>query len=330
MAPMNTNSQASTPLFPEIAPYTIEMLPVTHGHTLRVAQFGNPAGIPVIVLHGGPGSGFGEKSPRRFDPELYHIIIFDQRGAGESTPSNSLEANTTQHLVEDIEAIRNHLNIASWMVYGTSWGSTLALAYAQTYPEKVRALVIGGIFLGTQDELGWFNNPLGLPRLRWPEFSALQSLFPDNLTGPALDQAIYAALTGPDADLAHKAAVAFALYESMACFPDPDRNAALEYINSDPHIVAHIAIELHYFVNYCFLEEGQLLANCHRIAHISTHIVQGELDFVCPPVMAQKLHAALPQSTLTMVPMAGHFTGDALESARTAATSAMARHLSTK
>lgn len=323
MAPMNEK----TGLFPEITPFKTEMLPVTDGHTLRIAQFGNPSGIPVIILHGGPGSGFGDKSPRRCDPTLYHIICFDQRGAGESTPSCSLEANTTQHLVEDIEAIRTHLNLDTWMVYGTSWGSTLALAYAQTYPEKVRALVVGGVFLGSEDELSWFNNPLGLPRLRWEEFSALQNLFPEKPTGSALDKAVYAAVTGNDSELAHKAAVAFALYESMACFPDPNREAAMDYINSDPHIVAHIAIELHYFVNRCFLQEGQLLTNCTRIARIPTHIVQGALDFVCPPVMAHKLHAALPQSRLTVVPMAGHFTGEALESARCAATTAMAHHL---
>jgi proline iminopeptidase len=322
---MNTQS----PLFPEITPYATEMLPVTDGHTLRVARFGNPSGIPVIALHGGPGSGFSDKSPRRFDPTLYHIICFDQRGAGESTPSRSLDANTTWHLVEDIEAIRTHLNIETWMVYGTSWGSTLALAYAQTYPDVVRALVIGGIFLGSEEELAWFNNPLGLPRLRWPEFSALQNLF-GGLTGPELDKAIYAALIGTDAALAHKAAVAFALYESMACFPDPDRDAAMEYINADPHIVAHIAIELHYFVNMCFLKSDQLMTNLSRIAHIPTHIVQGALDFVCPPITAEKLHTALPNSQFTLVPMAGHFTGNALESARTTATTAMAHRLLAK
>jgi proline iminopeptidase len=314
-------------LFPEIAPFATHNVPVGDGHTLYVAQFGNPHGIPVVVLHGGPGSGFGEKAPRRFDPLKYHIICFDQRGAGRSTPSGSLVANTTAHLVADVEILRTYFNIESWAVYGTSWGSTLALAYAQTHTDRVRALTLGGIFLGSKDELDWFNLPEGLARFRWIEYQTVLAMLPSGaLNHHTLDAAALAIIQGNNPTLAQQVASAYAVFESSACVLAPDlqtiRTEAAAQDNT-----GHISIELHYFVNQCFLSPGQLLENCTRISHIPTYIVQGALDLVCPPATAHNLHAALPNSILTMVPLGSHTGGDDLEAARVAATTAMAQTL---
>ncbi|RYG58071.1 MAG: alpha/beta fold hydrolase, partial [Alphaproteobacteria bacterium] len=154
------------PLFPATDAFATHMLPVGQGHTLYIEQSGNPSGIPVIVLHGGPGSGFSPTTHRRFNPAVYHIVCFDQRGAGKSTPSGSFDANITPYLVQDVAAVLAHLGIAQAVLYGTSWGSTLALAFAQANPEKVLGMVLGGIFLGTQEELEWVNLPTGMARLR--------------------------------------------------------------------------------------------------------------------------------------------------------------------
>ena len=318
-------------LFPEITPFATHMLPVDGGHTLYVEQSGNPAGLPVIVLHGGPGTGCNEKHRRRFNPALYHIICFDQRGAGRSTPFGQLAANTTAHLVRDIETIRTNLGIEEWVVYGTSWGSTLALTYAQTEPQSVLGIITGGVFMGSEHEIAWFNTPSGLPRFRPTQFAAIQAIVQEvvstPLSGNALDKALLNIFTGPDATLARRAAEAFVFYESSACDPNPNLELLRIDVATDEHLVTHAAIELHYFAHHCFLTPGQLMDNLPRIAHLPMYIVQGELDFVCPPATAIALHQALPGSQLTLVPMSGHRSDDGLEAARVAATNAMAQRL---
>lgn len=317
-----------SPLFPELAPFTTYMLPVDNGHSLYIERSGNPAGLPVIVLHGGPGSGTSDKARRRFDPAIYHIIAFDQRGAGKSTPAGSLTANTTAHLIRDIETIRTDLGIEQWVVYGTSWGCTLALAYAQTEPQAVMGLIVGGVFLSAKDEYDWFNLPGGLPRFRWKEYQAVLEVIPEAaLAHIPLDLAFLQIITGPNVTLARRAAEAFAVYESSACFPEYDLAAIYEYTAADEFLIGHIAIELHYFTNHCFLTPHQLLDGCPRIAHIPTLILQGGLDLVCPPATAHQLHAALPQSELTIVASSGHVANDQMEAARIAATNAMAAKL---
>lgn len=318
----------SSPLFPEITPFATHMLPVDNGHTLYVEESGNPSGLPVLVLHGGPGSGCNDKSRRRFDPSLYQIICFDQRGAGRSTPFGKLEANTTPDLVADIETLRKYLNLETMVLYGTSWGSTLALAYAQAHAERVIGLVIGGIFLGTAGEAEWFSNPSGLPLFRWPQYQAIQSLFAEPVTGTAFFNNLLALLTGADETLARRAAEAFLMYEGAACDPNPDLKLLMDDMAADEHLTTHAAIEVHYFAHHCFLTQNQLIQGCSKILDIPTHILQGELDLVCPPAMAQALHAALPNSKLTLVPMCGHRANDAMEAARCEATTAMAKKLS--
>lgn len=322
---MNENP---SPLFPEIHPFSINQLPVDNGHKLYVEQSGNPSGIPVIVLHGGPGTGCNEKSRRRFNPAIYRIICADQRGAGRSTPTGHLLANTTEDLIADIETIRNMLGITQWVLYGTSWGSTLALAYAQAYPEMVLGMVIGGIFLGTEDEINWLSRPTGLPRFRWREYQAVLASLPAGvLARNTFEGAIFEVVSGPDVALARRVAGAYALYEGSANVPEPDHNLIRAGISADANLVSHIGIELYYFANRFFLQPNEIFSRIRRIAHIPMYILQGELDMVCPPAMAHQLHALLPNSRLTLVPSSGHMANEAMEKARIEATNAMAARL---
>ncbi|RYG57849.1 MAG: alpha/beta fold hydrolase, partial [Alphaproteobacteria bacterium] len=266
------------PLFPATDAFATHMLPVGQGHTLYIEQSGNPSGIPVIVLHGGPGSGFSPTTSRRFNPAVYHIVCFDQRGAGKSTPSGSFDANITPYLVQDIAAVLTHLGIAQAVLYGTSWGSTLALAFAQANPEKVLGMVLGGIFLGTQEELEWVNLPTGMARLRWPQYQQLLSVFPGGkIPENGLENGLLDIIQGGDDATAKQAARAYATYECSGFFPEPDMEAIRTFVDADEHIVAHISIELYYFANRCFLQYNQLLKGCAAIAHIPAIIVQGGL-----------------------------------------------------
>ncbi len=317
------------PLYPASTAFATHMLPVSGGHILYIEQYGNPTGIPVIVLHGGPGSGFSPTTHCRFNPATYHIVCFDQRGAGRSTPSGSLDANITAYLVEDVLAIMAHLHIEKAALYGTSWGSTLALAFAQAYPAKVLGMVLGGIFLGTQEELEWVNLPTGMARLRWPQYQQLLSVFPaGKLPENGLERGLLDLIQSGDEATAIRAARAYAMYECSGFFPEPDMEAIRTFVEADEHITAHIGIELYYFANRCFLQYNQLLKGCAAIAHIPAIIVQGGLDFVCPPSTAHKLHAALPNSSLVIVPSAGHMANDAMEEARIEAIATMATRLS--
>ncbi|QRY80047.1 prolyl aminopeptidase [Pseudomonas sp. PDNC002] len=294
-------------LYPEIKPYARHELAVEEPHVLYVDESGMPDGLPVLFIHGGPGSGCDAMSRRFFDPNIYRIVTFDQRGCGRSTPYASLENNTTWHLVQDIERIREHLGIDKWVLFGGSWGSTLSLAYAQTHPERVLALIVRGIFLCRPQEIRWFYQE-GASRL-FPDY------WEDYLAPIPADEhddllhAFHRRLTGPDQIAQMHAARAWSTWEGRTATLRP--NPAVVERFSDPHRSLSIArIENHYFVNDGFLEPDQLLRDMHKIAHLPGVIVHGRYDVVCPLDNAWALHKAWPNSELQIVRDAGHVAGE--------------------
>jgi proline iminopeptidase len=292
------------PLYPSIEPYETGFLEVGSGHRIYWEQSGNPNGKPVVFLHGGPGGGSDPKYRRYHDPEAYRIVVFDQRGCGKSEPYASLVDNTTWHLVADIEALRTHLGIETWQVFGGSWGSTLALAYAQNHPERVTELVLRGIFMLRRSELEWFYQ------------SGADQLFPDawehylepipEVERGDLMSAYYRRLTSDDPNVRRAAARAWSIWEGSTSYLVQD----LDHIartGEDDFAVAFARIECHYFVHGGFFEtDGQLLQNVDRIRHIPAVIVQGRYDVVCPMRSAWDLHRAWPEADLRVVPTAGH------------------------
>ncbi|WP_425046879.1 prolyl aminopeptidase [Primorskyibacter sp. S87] len=289
-------------LYPPVDPFDQRMVDVGQGHRIYVEQCGNPDGVPVIVLHGGPGGGCSPAMRRYFDPRVYRVVLFDQRGCGRSRPHASVEDNTTWHLVADIEVIRRQLGIDSWMVFGGSWGATLALVYAQTHPERVRHLILRGVFLMTQSELDWFYG--GGAGKFWPEtWSNFASLVPPNERDDLI-RAYNKRLFSGDLAEEIKFGRAWSAWEN-----------ALASIHSNgstgdspgEYARAFARLENHYFINGGFLEfDGQILANMGRISHIPGIIVQGRYDMICPPTSAWKLSELWPMSELKMVRGAGH------------------------
>jgi len=292
------------PFFPEIEPYRTFRLKVSDLHELYVEECGNPKGQPVVFLHGGPGAGLSKYHRRFFDPAHYRIVLFDQRGAGQSTPHAELRENTTWDLVEDIEKIRKNLDIKKWMVFGGSWGSTLALAYAQTYPEMVTSLVLRGIFLCRPEELNWFYQKgcdLIFPDL-WEDY-----VRPIPVSERAdMIKAYYQRLTSPDEKTRVEAARAWSGWEgsTIKLIPDPK---TIETFSEDKMSTAIARIECHYFMNNSFFtEEDQLVKNVAKIRSIPTVIVHGRYDVVCPAKNAWDLHLAWPEAKLEIIGDAGH------------------------
>ncbi|MEP1353870.1 MAG: prolyl aminopeptidase [Tateyamaria sp.] len=289
-------------LYPPIDPYDQQMLDVGQGHRIYVEQCGNPSGIPVVVLHGGPGGGCSPTMRRYFDPERYRVILFDQRGCGRSRPHASVTNNTTWHLVDDIEMIRRTLDIDAWIVFGGSWGATLALIYAQSHPARVRNIVLRGVFLMTQRELDWFYGG-GAGRF-WPEvWSRFETLVPEDERGDLI-AAYHRRLFSGDMAIETRFARAWSSWEN-----------ALASIHSTgtggeapgDYARAFARLENHYFTNAGFLEfDGQILANAGRIKHIPGTIVQGRYDMICPPESAYALAKAWPNADLKMIRNAGH------------------------
>jgi proline iminopeptidase len=299
-------ARKSGDFYPPIKPFNTGFLKVSPIHNLYYEESGNPQGKPVVFLHGGPGGGTDAKMRQFFNPRKYRIVLFDQRGCGRSKPSASLEDNTTWHLVSDIEAIREHLGIERWQVFGGSWGSTLALAYAQKHPERCTELVLRGIFLLRKSELDWFyQDPLGAA-----------SMFPDfweDYLAPLSESerancvaSYYKRLTSDDQATLLEAARAWSVWES-----------ALSYFHMNPGYVkraneadfaaAFARIECHYFINGGFLDRSnQLLEDVHKIRHIPAVIVQGRYDVVCPARSAWDLKKAWPEADLRLIPDAGH------------------------
>ncbi len=313
-------------LYPEITPYHTERLPVQPPHELYLEQCGNARGIPAVFLHGGPGSGCESYHRRFFDPGRYRIILFDQRGCGRSTPHASLQHNTTQALVEDMERIRIHLGIERWLVFGGSWGATLALAYAETHPERVSALVLRGIFLCRDQEIGWFYQD-GAGRVfpdYWRDYLAP---IPAAERGDLL-QAYHRRLTGDDELARLAAAKAWSLWEGRCASLLPNEAIVTHFDHA--HTALSLArIESHYFVNQAFLEPDQLLRDADRLASIPGVIVHGRYDLICPLENAWDLHEAWPGSELRVVPDAGHAASEpGIRSALVAATDRFADQLS--
>ena len=289
-------------LFPEIGPFETGYLPLTDGHVMYWEQVGHPRGRPALFLHGGPGAGAGAVHRRFFDPQFWRVAIFDQRGAGRSRPLGSLAANTTAHLVADIEALRAHLGLERWLLFGGSWGSTLALAYAQAHPERVIGLVLRGVFLGRSPEVDWFLH--GMARVFPDAHAAFVAHLPEDERGDIL-AGYLARLTHPDPLVHQPAARAWSVYEGSCStlLPSPDTVASFA---QDRTALGLARIEAHYFAHGLFLPPEGLLGHMHRIAHLPAEIVQGRYDMVRPATSAFELAAAWPQARLTVIPDAGH------------------------
>ncbi len=302
MDKVSGQNRAGSHLFPSIDPFDQRMLDVGDGHSIYVEQCGNPNGLPVVVLHGGPGGGCSPMMRRYFDPAVYRIILFDQRGCGRSRPHASVSENTTWHLVDDIELIRKTLGVEDWIVFGGSWGATLALIYAQAHPEWVTHLVLRGVFLSTRRELDWFYQ--GGAGAFWPDlWQSFSGLVPEDERHDII-AAYHRRLFSGNLSIETRYARAWASWENALASIDnegPGGSGPAEYAR------AFARLENHYFFNGCFLsEDQQILKNVHRISHIPAVIVQGRYDMICPPVSAYKLASLWPSCRLVMVGKAGH------------------------
>ena len=291
-------------LFPNIEPFNTFHLPVSDLHTIYVEESGNKNGKPVIFLHGGPGGGVDPKYRRYFNPDKWRIIMFDQRGCGKSTPFAELKENTTWDLVDDIEKIRNHLSIDNWVVFGGSWGSTLSLAYSQTYPNSCKGLILRGIFLVRKKEIDWFYQE-GANNIfpdRWESFlEPIPVEKRDNLM-----QAYYEILTGDDHSKKIEAAKAWSTWEGSTVRLMQDENFISDF-SDEKFAEAFARIECHYFMNNCwFNSNNHLIENVDKIRHIPGVIIHGRYDIICPVVQAWDLHQAWPEADLHIIPDAGH------------------------
>lgn len=295
-------------LFPELKPYQRHQLKVSDLHELYLDESGNPDGVPILYVHGGPGGGCDASSRRFYDPEVYRIVTFDQRGCGRSTPHGELAENTTQDLIADIEAIREFLNIDKWVLFGGSWGSTLSLLYAQTHPGRVRALVLRGVFLSRQRDLDWLYKD-GANRVfpdYWEEFI---KPIPKSERNDLL-QAYYSRLVGEDELARMAAAKAWSAWEANCSKLRPSSDTLAKF--TKPHnALALSRIETHYFINNGFIAENQILKNMQVMADIPGRIVNGRYDMVCPLSNALALHNLWPNSELHIVRDAGHSASEA-------------------
>jgi proline iminopeptidase len=290
--------------YPPIEPYKTFQLPVSDLHTLYVEESGNPDGKPVIFVHGGPGGGTSGVDRRYFDPKAYRIILFDQRGAGKSTPTAELKENDTWALVADMETIRSHLGIDKWLVFGGSWGSTLSLTYAITHPERVKALILRGIFMLRQSELRWFYQD-GASHIFPDYWEGYLAPIPENERGNLME-AYYSRLTCPNEEIRMEAAKAWSTWECATSKLIPNMDM-IKKAQDDTWALAFARIECHYFVNKGFFSSDEwILENLDKIRDIPTFIVQGRYDVVCPMRSAWDLHRKLPLSKLVVTPNSGH------------------------
>lgn len=302
MDKVSGQKRAGAHLYAPIDPFDQRMLDTGEGHTVYVEQCGNPNGIPVVVLHGGPGGGCSPMMRRYFDPKVFRVILFDQRGCGRSRPHASVQNNTTWHLVADIERIRTTLGIDQWIVFGGSWGATLSLIYAQAHPDHVLHLVLRGVFLSTQRELDWFYQ--GGAGAFWPDLWAqFENLIPADERGDMI-AAYNRRLFSGDSMIETRYARAWAAWENALASIDSEGaggSGPAEYAR------AFARLENHYFTHGCFLDDHQqILSNMGRIAHIPGVIVQGRFDMICPPVSAYTVSSKWPASRLVMIGKAGH------------------------
>ena len=290
-------------LYPASKPYVSHSIKVDAPHVLHVEEYGNPDGIAVVFLHGGPGGGCEPYHSRFFDPEFYRIILFDQRGCGKSTPHAELEGNNTQALVADMEVIRERLGINQWLVFGGSWGSTLALVYAQTHPLHVLGLILRGIFLCREKEIQWIYQE-GASRLAPDYWQDYLNVIPADERGDMLT-AYHRRLTSEDEVTRMAAARAWSIWEGRTATLLGREEVVAHF--ADPYVALAIArIECHYFVNKSFLSDNQILNNLSKISHIPGIIIQGRYDIICPMESAWELHQLWPNSSLEIIDDAGH------------------------
>ena len=292
----------SIKLYPPIEPYRHGMLVVDEIHTIYWEECGNPQGQPVLFLHGGPGGGTTPTHRQFFDPEYYRIILFDQRGAGKSLPLGEYRNNTTSLLIDDIEKIRTMMGVDQWLVFGGSWGSTLALAYGQAHPDRCLGFVLRGIFLCTRAEVEWFVDGIGQ---FFPEIHQQFAQFIPAEERKKLLPAYVKRLFCDDPAVYMEAARNWSRYEGSCIFLEPQADAIANF-ESDAVSLGIGRLEAHYMRNGAFMDEDQLIRNVHKISHLPAVIVQGRYDVVCPPISAYRLHQAWPQSKLLMITHAGH------------------------
>jgi proline iminopeptidase len=295
-------TENNSPLFPEIQPYRTGHLAVDNGHSLYWEECGNPDGVPVLFLHGGPGAGLSPSHRRFFDPSYYRIVLFDQRGAGKSTPLGEYRHNTTPLLIEDIEAIRSMLGIHQWLVFGGSWGSTLALAYGQEHPQACLGFILRGIFLCTKAEVEWF---IGGMKWFFPEVHAEFAAAIPAVEQHDLLAAYTKRLFSEDPAIYMPAARSWARYEGGCLFLKP-QPSVVDAFEKDEVSLGLGRLEAHYMLHGGFMEEDQLIRNVDKIRHLPSVIVQGRYDVICPPTTAVRLHQAWPESVLHIIADAGH------------------------
>ena len=312
-------------LYPDIKPYKIHHLKVDEPHVLYVEESGNPEGIPVLFVHGGPGAGCENYHRRFFDPNVYRIILFDQRGAGKSTPHAGLEGNTTQDLVTDMEVIREELNISRWVLFGGSWGSTLSLVYAETHSDRVMGLIVRGIFLCRKKEIEWFYQK-GADRIfpdYWQDFIEPVA----ETEREKMLEAYYKLLTGKNEIAQMHAAKAWSIWEGRTATLKHNKNVVDHFGNA--HTALSLArIESHYFINNSFLKENQILNDANKLQNIPGVIVQGRYDLICPLESAWELHQAWPKAEFKIIADAGHSaTEPGIVDALVNATDEMAKNL---
>jgi proline iminopeptidase len=302
---MDIQTSLRRTLYPEFQPYETGHLDVGDGHRLYWELSGNPDGKPVVFLHGGPGGGSSPEHRRQFNPDKYKILVFDQRGCGKSTPYASLDANTTWDLVEDIEKLRTEVaKVDKWQVFGGSWGSTLALAYAEKYPERTTELVLRGIFLFDQFEIDWMYKDGGASQIYPDKFAEFLTHIPENERGD-LVEAYRRRLTSDDPNVQLNAAKAWSKWEGdiVTLLPSPE---TIEHFTSPDVAVAVARIENHYMANHGWFEEGQLLKGAEKLRGIPGVIVQGRHDSCTPPIAAWLLKQAWPEVELNLIPDGGH------------------------
>jgi len=290
-------------LYPEIEPYKTGRLKVSNIHELYFELCGNPTGKPALHLHGGPGGSPGAHYRRYFNPDKYHLIRFHQRGAGESTPYAEIKENTIHDLIADIKKLKEHLDIKKWLIFGGSWGSTLAIAYAQAFPQHVTEMVLWGIFLGSKEETNWFYQKgasIIFPDA-WEDYVAQI----DPAERDDMVSAYYRKLTSESQAERLRAAKAWSSWEGKLIMLNPDNTLTSEIL-TDNFAVSIARLECHYFMNECFLKPGQLLSDIERIRHIPTAIRHGRYDVVCPLEYAWKLHRAWPEAKFNIIPACGH------------------------
>lgn len=290
-------------LYPSIKPYETGMLDVGDGHQVYYERSGKPGGKPAVFLHGGPGGGISPSHRQLFDPDIYDVMLFDQRGCGRSTPYASLEANTTWHLVDDIELLRQLVGTEQWLVFGGSWGSTLALAYAQKHPERVSALILRGIYTMTRPELAWYYQ-FGVSEMHPEKWERFIALVPEDERSDVLG-AYHRLLTGDDPVAQLEAAKAWTIWEGETITLLPDAEFAAPFLDAH-YALAFARIETHYFVNAGWMEEGQLLRDAGKLSGVPGTIVHGRYDMPCPVRYAYALHQAWPEADFRLVEGAGH------------------------